>query len=131
MAKDGVSHAQMEIEIGQRKANQIGKTLDNLGKAIDYFFMNTTTPSVEETMRAGFPTLEASPASTGKAPVVLLHGAFADQDSFRGWVGRLAGAGHQTLAPARRGIFGRHVEVDTDICQPLPFLLHNLLKLPT
>ena len=57
-------------------------------------------------MRAGFPTLEATPASTGKPPVVLLHGAFADQDCFRGWVARLAEAGHPAIAPARRGRVG-------------------------
>ncbi len=57
-------------------------------------------------MRAGFPTLEASPAKTGKAPVVLLHGAFADQDCFRGWVERLAEAGRPAIAPARRGRVG-------------------------
>lgn len=57
-------------------------------------------------MRAGFPTVEAAPADTGKPPVVLLHGAFADQDSFRGWVGRLAEAGHPAIAPARRGRVG-------------------------
>ena len=68
--------------------------------------MDTTAPQVHETMRAGFPTLEAAPASTGKPPVVLLHGAFADQDSFRGWVERLAASGHQAFAPARRGRVG-------------------------
>jgi pimeloyl-ACP methyl ester carboxylesterase len=68
--------------------------------------MNSTTPQVKDTMRAGFPTIESAPADTGKAPVVLLHGAFADHDSFRGWVGRLAEAGHPTLAPARRGRVG-------------------------
>ena len=57
-------------------------------------------------MRAGFPTLEAAPAGTAKSPVVLLHGAFADQDSLRGWVERLAVAGHPTIAPARRGRVG-------------------------
>ncbi len=57
-------------------------------------------------MRAGFPTLEATPARTGKPPVVLLHGAFADHDSFRGWVERLAASGHQALSPARRGRVG-------------------------
>jgi pimeloyl-ACP methyl ester carboxylesterase len=68
--------------------------------------MDITNPHVEETMRAGFPTLEARPARTGKPPVVLLHGAFADHDSFRGWVGRIAEAGHHALAPARRGRAG-------------------------
>ena len=68
--------------------------------------MDTTAPQVHETTRAGFPTLEAAPVSTGKPPVVLLHGAFAEQDSFRGWVERLAAAGHQALAPARRGRVG-------------------------
>jgi pimeloyl-ACP methyl ester carboxylesterase len=68
--------------------------------------MNTATPQVKDTMRAGFPTLEAAPEGTGKAPVVLLHGAFADQDSFRGWVERLAEAGHPAIAPARRGRVG-------------------------
>ena len=68
--------------------------------------MDTTTPQVKETTRAGFPTLEATPTATGRPPVVLLHGAFADHESFRGWVARLAEAGHQTLAPARRGRAG-------------------------
>lgn len=68
--------------------------------------MNTTTPTVQETVRAGLPTLEATPTKPGKAPAVLLHGAFADQESFRGWVSRLAEAGHHTLAPARRGRAG-------------------------
>jgi pimeloyl-ACP methyl ester carboxylesterase len=68
--------------------------------------MNNADPQVNETTRAGFPTLEASPARTDKPPVVLLHGAFADQDSFRGWVERLAEAGHPTIAPVRRGRVG-------------------------
>ena len=38
--------------------------------------------------------------------MVLLHGAFADHESFRGWVARLAEAGHRALAPARRGRAG-------------------------
>jgi len=91
---------------GTREVCQIGKGLDKIGKAIDYFLMDTTTPQTKATTRAGFPALEATPASTGKPPVVLLHGAFADQDSFRGWVGRLADSGHQAIAPARRGRVG-------------------------
>jgi pimeloyl-ACP methyl ester carboxylesterase len=68
--------------------------------------MESTAVQVKATTRAGFPTLEAAPAGTAKAPVVLLHGAFADQDSFRGWVQRLAEAGHRAIAPARRGRLG-------------------------
>jgi len=68
--------------------------------------MNATAPQVQETMRAGLPTLEAFPATTDKAPVVLLHGAFADQESFRDWVQRLADSGHAAIAPARRGRSG-------------------------
>ncbi len=43
---------------------------------------------------------------TGKPPVVLLHGAFADHHTFRHWLPRLAAAGHLAIAPARRGRVG-------------------------
>ncbi|WP_188113441.1 alpha/beta fold hydrolase [Nocardioides humilatus] len=69
--------------------------------------MNSTEPQVTSSTRAGFPTYEAAPASApGKAPVVLLHGAFADHESFRGWLGPLAAGGHHAIAPARRGRVG-------------------------
>ena len=68
--------------------------------------MDTATPQVRQTKRAGFPTLEAAPVAAGRPTVVLLHGAFADQDCFRGWVERLADAGHPAIAPARRGRVG-------------------------
>lgn len=37
---------------------------------------------------------------------MLLHGAFADHLSLGRWVERLAAAGHETWAPARRGRAG-------------------------
>lgn len=52
---------------------------------------------------AGFPALVAAPEGRSKGTVVLLHGAFADQHGFAGWVERLARAGYDTIAPARRG----------------------------
>jgi pimeloyl-ACP methyl ester carboxylesterase len=63
---------------------------------------------VEATSIAGFPALHGQPApseSHGRT-VVLLHGAFADHLSFAPWVERLAAAGHETWAPARRGRVG-------------------------
>ncbi len=60
---------------------------------------------IDETTIAGFPAIHAAPAATPgtRATVVLLHGAFADEACFEGWVGRLAASGHDTWAPARRG----------------------------
>jgi len=68
--------------------------------------MNGTAPQIQQATRGGFPTYEATPIDSDKPPVVLLHGAFADHDSFRGWVGRLAASGYPAIAPARRGRVG-------------------------
>ena len=68
--------------------------------------MTESMTDVEST-RAGLPTFECAPVTkTGKPPVVLLHGAFADHHTFRHWLPRLAAAGHLAIAPARRGRVG-------------------------
>jgi pimeloyl-ACP methyl ester carboxylesterase len=67
--------------------------------------MNTLYPTVD-TVRAGFPCLEAVPLEPTAAPALLLHGAFADYESLRGWTARLAELGHPAVAPLRRGRLG-------------------------
>jgi len=63
---------------------------------------------IEETTIAGFPALVGRPevSRPDAAPIVFLHGAFADHVGFRGWVRRCAAAGHVTVAAARRGRLG-------------------------
>src|SRR4051812_33841709 len=56
--------------------------------------------SSSATTIAGFPALHAG---TGGRRVVFLHGAFADEAGFAGWVPRFAAAGYDAWAPARRG----------------------------
>ena len=61
--------------------------------------------AVAEIVRAGYPCLEAAPPTRvpGQHTFVLLHGAFADNESFRGWTAMLAERGHRAVAPLRRG----------------------------
>ncbi len=67
---------------------------------------NHTTDAA--TIVAGFPALSRRPSSgrRGAAPVLFLHGAFADEHCFAGWVERFAAAGYEACAPARRGRHG-------------------------
>lgn len=67
--------------------------------------MQHTSP-VLETERAGYPTLESHPDHATGIPVVLLHGAFADNETFRSWLPLWADAGHPAIAPLRRGRCG-------------------------
>jgi pimeloyl-ACP methyl ester carboxylesterase len=63
------------------------------------------TTAIESTAIGGFPASVARPERrrAGAAPVVLLHGAFADHRCFDGWVGRLGAGGRVAVAPSRRG----------------------------
>ena len=66
--------------------------------------MVTDDTAIDQTTIAGFPAVHAAPrTATGLPPVVFLHGAFADEAGFEGWVGRFAAAGFDAWAPARRG----------------------------
>jgi pimeloyl-ACP methyl ester carboxylesterase len=67
-----------------------------------------TRTTVQAENIAGFPALVGRPARPRPdlAPVVFLHGAFADHVAFRGWVGRFAATGRDTVAAARRGRLG-------------------------
>jgi pimeloyl-ACP methyl ester carboxylesterase len=60
---------------------------------------------IEETTVAGFPAVHAAPGAgaTATGTVLFLHGAFADEAGFAGWVDRFADAGYDAWAPARRG----------------------------
>jgi pimeloyl-ACP methyl ester carboxylesterase len=82
------------------------KTLDKLGK--DLYYLRMTTTSSESTSIAGFPATICRPADRrpGTAPVLLLHGAFADHRCFDGWVARLGAGGRLAVAPSRRGRHG-------------------------
>ena len=64
--------------------------------------------TVTEQTIAGFPAFVGTPApgASGRAPVVLLHGAFADHHAFPNWLQRFAEDGHIAYAPARRGRVG-------------------------
>lgn len=68
----------------------------------------SSTAVVRTTTIAAFPGFRGEPAPSAprRRSVVLLHGAFADHRSFGRWVERLAAAGHETWAPARRGRAG-------------------------
>ncbi|MEQ1731151.1 MAG: alpha/beta hydrolase [Vicinamibacterales bacterium] len=60
------------------------------------------------TVVAGFPALHRRPskAQGAAAPVLFLHGAFADEHCFAGWVQQFAEEGYEAYAPARRGRHG-------------------------
>jgi pimeloyl-ACP methyl ester carboxylesterase len=65
--------------------------------------------TLEDTTIAGFPASVARPAGPGRtaaAPVVFLHGAFADHAGFGGWLRRFADAGFPAIAASRRGRLG-------------------------
>ena len=72
--------------------------------------MTMTTPhipQVETTTIGGFPALVAVPeGAAAKAPVVFLHGAFADEACFADWLGHAAAHGHPAVSAARRGRHG-------------------------
>ena len=67
-----------------------------------------STQTTTITTIAGFPAITASPdgAAATKAPLVFLHGAFADEACFGAWVGRAAAHGHPAVSAARRGRHG-------------------------
>ncbi|OHV89482.1 alpha/beta hydrolase [Mesorhizobium sp. ORS 3428] len=63
---------------------------------------------VSPTVIAGFPAIEASPAQTsaGRPPLLFVHGAFVDHNSFRPWLEFFAARGWRGVAAARRGRAG-------------------------
>jgi len=67
-----------------------------------------TAPPVEATTIAGFPALAAHPAAGPRTrpPMLLLHGAFADETCFERWLPDAATAGFPAWSPARRGRHG-------------------------
>ncbi len=62
----------------------------------------------EETTIGGLRALSITPVggSDRRAPVLLLHGAFATHACFERWMERLAGRGHRTIAISFRGRLG-------------------------
>src|SRR2546423_6167843 len=69
---------------------------------------HTAQSGLEETTMAGFPALIGRPAHPrpDNAPVIFLHGAFANHHCFHGWVQRFADEGYRTVAASRRGRLG-------------------------
>jgi pimeloyl-ACP methyl ester carboxylesterase len=50
--------------------------------------------------------------STGKAPIVLIHGLWMSPHSWSGWIERYRAAGHTVHAPAWTGVSGLDEELD-------------------
>lgn len=55
---------------------------------------------------AGFPAIQAGSPGDGRPPLLFIHGAFVDHDSFRPWVEYFGSRGWHAVAASRRGRAG-------------------------